>query len=301
MRQSALDTLFSLYEEYPVYTLLGDLGVFQCRSIFQKYPDRISNFGIMEQSMVSSAAGLSAGNYYPVIYSITPFLLDRSFEQIKLDLVYNKNSCLIITAGSSYDYSKLGPTHFCPHDISSLISIGFPHIYIPFTASDCSTFVNDAVVNSHLSYLRLSSAELNIIDHFPNHNLSVTNHSLQAPSFTLYRSSSPVSSLALLISPDCQYLPPFSSVASMDILCLSHLAFPLDSHLISHLISYDHVHLFAPFDVSGFLSQLLLSLSNRSITFTCHTVIVDYLDTSISKEQIFSDRYVSFSFSTSSN
>ena len=46
------------------------------------YPERVINFGIMEQSMIGFASGLSKGGYYPIT-SITPFLVDRAYEQIK--------------------------------------------------------------------------------------------------------------------------------------------------------------------------------------------------------------------------
>ena len=76
--------------------------------------------------MIGFSAGLAKGDYYPIIYSITPFLIDRAYEQIKLDLIYNKNNALILSAGASFDYSTLGPTHHCPHDISNLLSINHP-------------------------------------------------------------------------------------------------------------------------------------------------------------------------------
>ena len=74
--------------------------------------------------MIGFAAD-SKRHYYPIIYSITPFLVDRAYEQIKLDLIYNKNKGLILSAGASFDYSTC-PTHHCPHDISNLLSINHP-------------------------------------------------------------------------------------------------------------------------------------------------------------------------------
>ena len=67
--------------------LLGDLGVFQMKKAMKEYPSRVLNFGIMEQTMIGFSAGIAKGDYYPIIYSITPFLVDRAYEQIKLDLI----------------------------------------------------------------------------------------------------------------------------------------------------------------------------------------------------------------------
>jgi transketolase len=108
MRNQILAAISPLVEEHKLFILLGDLGVYQCNDIFARFPLNILNYGIMEQSMLGVSAGLSSSGMYPIVYSITPFLIDRAYEQIKLDLVYNKNPCLLISAGSSYDYSKLG-------------------------------------------------------------------------------------------------------------------------------------------------------------------------------------------------
>ena len=79
-----------IVEDDKLIVLLGDLGVFQMKKAMERNPSQVINFGIMEQTMIGFAAGIAKGNYYPIIYSITPFLVDRAYEQIKLDLIYNK-------------------------------------------------------------------------------------------------------------------------------------------------------------------------------------------------------------------
>ena len=101
-----------------IFCLLGDIGVFSFRDTFKKFKDRILNMSTMEQTMIGFSAGLSKAGYIPVVHSITPFLVLRALEQIKIDLVYNKLSCNIISVGASNDYSKLGTTHHCFEDIS---------------------------------------------------------------------------------------------------------------------------------------------------------------------------------------
>lgn len=144
-----------------IYLLLGDLGVFQSRKAKEIDEFRCINYGIMEQSMISFGAGISKANCFPIIYSITPFLVERCFEQLKLDFGYNKAKGLIITAGGSYDYNKLGPTHYCPNDISLIIKTECKNIFLPWNEEDSEEAIISILENKKYSYLRLSSEEIN--------------------------------------------------------------------------------------------------------------------------------------------
>jgi transketolase len=59
--------------------ILGDIGVFGHRESFEKFPDRVFNIGILEQSMVSFAAGMAIEGMSPTIHTIAPFLVERAF------------------------------------------------------------------------------------------------------------------------------------------------------------------------------------------------------------------------------
>ena len=64
--------------------------------------------GICEQSIISVASGMALEGLQPWVYTITPFLIERPFEQIKLDIDHqNVNVNLVGYA----DYPTLGPTH----------------------------------------------------------------------------------------------------------------------------------------------------------------------------------------------
>ena len=72
------------------------------------YPDKFFNLGICEQSIISVSAGMALEGLKPWVYTITPFLIERPFEQVKLDIdQQNVNVKLVGFA----DYSTLGPTH----------------------------------------------------------------------------------------------------------------------------------------------------------------------------------------------
>jgi len=68
--------------------LLGDIGVFGFSKCFELYPDRTYNIGILEQSTISLASGMSKANMIPVVHTIAPFIVERAFEQLKTDFGY---------------------------------------------------------------------------------------------------------------------------------------------------------------------------------------------------------------------
>ena len=91
-----------------IFVLVGDIGYRVFDEFREKYPDRFINLGICEQSMIGVSAGMALEGLKPWVYTITPFLIERPFEQVKLDIdQQNANVKLVGFA----DYSTLGPTH----------------------------------------------------------------------------------------------------------------------------------------------------------------------------------------------
>ncbi len=108
MRKIMKDTLIELATKDPkIVFLTGDLGV-EYNDYRKIFPDRYFNFGVCEQSMISLSSGMALEGFRPYVYSITPFLLERPFEQIKVDLDFQKVNVKLIGFA---DYHGMGPTH----------------------------------------------------------------------------------------------------------------------------------------------------------------------------------------------
>ena len=91
-----------------IVLLVGDIGYGIFDDFRKENPKRFFNLGICEQSLLGAASGMSLENLKPWVYTITPFLIERPFEQLKLDIdQQNVNVKLVGFA----DYPKLGPTH----------------------------------------------------------------------------------------------------------------------------------------------------------------------------------------------
>src|SRR3990167_9882491 len=157
MRKQFVKTIEEILpEDERLVLLLGDIGVFGFSNSLIRFPDRVYNIGILEQSTIGLAAGLAMQGLIPVVHTIAPFATERCFEQIKDDFGYQKLGGNIVSVGASYDYASLGCTHHCPADVNILINIPGMEIVVPGTAEEFDTLFKESYNNGNITYFRLS-------------------------------------------------------------------------------------------------------------------------------------------------
>ena len=83
-------------EHKELVLITGDLGFGVLRRIQERFPNRLINAGIAEQSMVSLAAGLASTGRTVLVYSIGNFPVLRPLEQIRNDCVYHNADVKIV-------------------------------------------------------------------------------------------------------------------------------------------------------------------------------------------------------------
>jgi len=109
MRKEFGKIITELAEKDPaIYLLVGDIGYGIFDEFREKFPSRFINLGICEQSMIGFASGMALEGLKPWVYTITPFLIERPFEQIKLDINQQKTNVKLVGYA---DYPTHGPTH----------------------------------------------------------------------------------------------------------------------------------------------------------------------------------------------
>jgi len=155
MRAQLTKTIMDLGKDDKVVLLVGDIGVFGLRHFKEAYPKRFYNLGICEQSMMSLSAGLALAGLIPVVHSITSFVTERCFEQIKDDFCYQGLGGNIISVGSCFDYAGLGCTHHCYSDIAIIRSLPRTQIIYPASEIEFDLLMKQTYNNNHLTYFRL--------------------------------------------------------------------------------------------------------------------------------------------------
>jgi len=157
MRKQFRDTIMDLstYDD-KIVMVLGDVSVYLFNDFKEKYPDRFYNMGICENTLISVAAGLSSQGFFPFVHTIAPFVTERSFEQIKLDMCYNQFGANIVSCGASFDYAWDGATHHSYTDLAILRML--PHIEVihPGSRKEVDILIRSQYNNGKTTYFRLS-------------------------------------------------------------------------------------------------------------------------------------------------
>lgn len=157
MRKQFVTTLEKiLAEDDQAVLLLGDIGVFGFRQAFAAWPERIYNIGILEQSTIGLAAGLAMTGFIPTVHTIATFLVERAFEQLKLDFCYQGLGGNFVSVGGAYDYAALGCTHHCPGDVGILKTLPTMEIVLPGTPAEFDILFKSAYNDGQPTYYRLS-------------------------------------------------------------------------------------------------------------------------------------------------
>ncbi|MGL3607976.1 transketolase family protein [Rhizobium sp. G187] len=127
------------------------LGGFQ-----KKFPDRLVNVGIAEQTMVGVGAGLANGGKIPFVSAASCFLTGRALEQVKADIAYARFNVKLVGQSSGVAYGELGPTHHSIEDFAWLRPLDAITVIAPADAWETAEAVKWAAAHDGPVYLRLS-------------------------------------------------------------------------------------------------------------------------------------------------
>lgn len=163
MRQAFVTTATALLDEDPrTAVVLADISGDAFAPAARAHPDRVLNVGIREQLMVGVAGGLALTGIRPIVHTYAPFLVERAYEQVKLDLEHQGVGAILATIGASYDGSREGRTHHSPADVALIDTLAGPEgrpwtVYVPGHPDEVGPLLRAAVRHDDPVYLRLST------------------------------------------------------------------------------------------------------------------------------------------------
>lgn len=159
MRETALATLDEALDADPrLAVVLADISAAQLSAAAARHPHRVINVGIREQLLISVAGGLALAGMRPVAHTFASFLVERPFEQVKLDLAHQGMGAVLMSSGASYDMAYAGRTHQSPADVALLDTIPGWTVHVPGHPAEARRLLLEALPGADSVYLRLSEA-----------------------------------------------------------------------------------------------------------------------------------------------
>lgn len=176
MRDTFVAATSALLAEDPrTAVVLADISADAFEPARRRHPDRVLNVGIREQLMTGVAGGLALTGLRPYVHSYAPFLVDRAYEQIKLDLGHQDVGAVLVSIGASYDASAEGYTHQSPGDVALLDTLDGWTVHVPGHADEVPALLREAARTDDRVYVRLS-AQQNGQAYQPTPTIKVVRH-----------------------------------------------------------------------------------------------------------------------------
>mgnify|MGYP001177312652 CR=1 FL=1 len=254
MQRQFITTTLDLLEEDPRTVLLFAGAGIVDQSSFEdfkyKKPDRIIDLGISEQAAIGFASGLAVAEKIPIFHTQAPFLIERAFEQLKIDFGYQNIGGNFIGMGGSIEYTFLGPTHHCPADIGVLKLIPNMQIVVPGSVSEFDNLYRNAYSNNSPTYYRLAR----------NHNK--TDQDVKFGKASVVRKGKKATIIA--VGPMLQLALDYFSDEDITILYYTTLS-PFDKDTLIENLVNDRLLLLEPYYSGALLEDIISSIGFNDI------------------------------------
>lgn len=235
-------------------------GLFAERGLLDRYAGRIIDVGIREQAQVGIAGGLALEGFKPILTGYAPFLVERTFEQIKLSLTHQGVNAILASVGGSWDASTSGRTHQAPEDVTLMASLPGWAIHAPGHPDEMEMVLRSAHSDGSSAYIRMSE------------DANARSYATSPGRIVPLRSGSDGAPTVLVVGPLVGDV--LTAVADLDVTVLyTATPSPLDARSLRAAVRGTDVLLIEPYLAGTSTGRVVEALSDRAIRLRSHGVV----------------------------
>lgn len=157
-REAYVETLAALAaSDSRIVAVVNDsVGSSKLGKFRSRFPERLINVGIAEQTMVGVGAGLANGGKIAFVSGASCFLTARALEQIKADVAYSQANVKLCGISSGVAYGELGPTHHSIEDLAWLRPMANLTVIVPSDPWETAEAIKAAASTEGPMFIRIS-------------------------------------------------------------------------------------------------------------------------------------------------
>ena len=144
-----------------ILVLDADLSGSTRTAIFGKeFPERFFNFGVAEQNMMATAAGLASCGKVVFVSTFAMFATARALDQVRNTISYNNFNVKIVATHGGITVGEDGASHQALEDVSYMRAIPNMNVIVPADAPEARSAVIAAYKNPGPFYIRLGRSKI---------------------------------------------------------------------------------------------------------------------------------------------
>jgi transketolase len=148
-----------------IVVLDADLSGSTKTSVFAKeFPDRFFNFGVAEQNMMATAAGLASCGKTVFASTFAMFATGRAWEQVRNSLAYNNFNVKVVATHAGVTVGPDGASHQALEDIALMRAIPNMNIIVPCDGPQTKEAILAAAANKGPFYVRLARCKVPTVE-----------------------------------------------------------------------------------------------------------------------------------------
>ncbi len=148
-----------------IVVLDADLSSSTRTSLFaKKFPERFFNFGVAEQNMMATAAGIASCGKTVFVSSFAVFASGRAWDQARISVSYNNFNVKIVATHAGITVGPDGASHQALEDIALMRVLPNMNIIVPCDGPQTAEAIIAAANNPGPFYIRLGRPKIPTIE-----------------------------------------------------------------------------------------------------------------------------------------